>query len=490
MIIILSLAVIFSGFFELFLRLKSIWPKRKIYGWIIFLIVLMLNGWLLIGYGNRLWVISISIVSLYRLFNVYRITESRIQSEYLRSIVKSTSIRLMVFQLVVMISGILFSIILKNNQDQWDILGATNFLLSFGLFITIRRQLKISQRIALSTILIDKKAPTLTVAIPARNESDSLNNCLISLLSCDYPKLEIMVLDDQSTTQRTSEVIRSFAHQGVVFIAGAPVKKGWLAKNWAYEQLLEAANGDIILFCGADTRFTKESLKFLVSSLVSRHKSVISILPKNDVPQRMYSRFFQPLRYAWEVALPRRKLQRPPVLSTCWLAKRSYLVSKGGFKAVTNRVVPESYFAKLSTEEDGYSFSAYDGVLSNKPLADLVETALRLRYPQLRRRPELVALITMIELWFMLSILALVIYGIIIFQPFLFILSLISIIIYSYVFGTIAKITYRQKVLFSYVFWPFYLVLDIYLMHLSMFKYEFGEVLWKGRSVVSTVMDN
>jgi len=490
MFIILCLAVIFSGFLELAIRIKLFWPKRRIYGWLIFLIVLVLSGTLLIEYGNRLWVVLIAIISLYRLFNIYRITRSRIQPKYLRAIVKLTSFRLMAFQFVVMILGLLFSVILKNDQIQWDIMAAIGLLLALGLFVTIRRQRKISQRIALSTILIDKQAPTLTVAIPARNETDSLNDCLISLLACDYPKLEIMVLDDQSTTRRTSEVIRSFAHQGVVFIAGEPVKDGWLAKNWAYQQLLEAANGDVVLFCGADTRFTKESLKFLVSSLVSRHKAVISILPKNDIPNRMYGRFFQPLRYAWEIALPRRKFQRPPVLSTCWLAKRAYLIDKGGFKGVTNRVVPESYFAKLSIQEDGYSFSAYDGVFSSKPIADLVETALRLRYPQLRRQPELVALITIIELLLMLATLVLLIYGIIIFQPLLFILSLCSLIIYGYLFGTIAGITYRQKVLSSYVFWPLYIVLDIYLMHLSMFKYEFGKVLWKGRSVVSSVMDN
>src|SRR4029077_9013676 len=56
--------------------------------------------------------------------------------------------------------------------------------------------------------------PTVTVAIPARNEDAQLDQCLQSLLAGDYPKLEIIVLDDCSQ-DRTSEIIRRFAHDGV-----------------------------------------------------------------------------------------------------------------------------------------------------------------------------------------------------------------------------------------------------------------------------------
>jgi glycosyltransferase involved in cell wall biosynthesis len=486
----LIIILLASGILELILTFKPIWSMRRYFVWLISLLVLAINCLIIVLYGHRfLWLFFLAFFSLYRLFNLYRMTNSHIQSEHLRFITRTTLIRLWFFQIALIAIGIIFTdyVRIYNNQ-RWFLFGLFNVILSVIVLATVSRQSKISRRIGANAVLVDAAVPTLTVAIPARNETDNLNECLISLLASDYPKLEIMVLDDQSTVQRTSEIIRSFAHAGVVFIAGRPANKGWLAKNWAYEQLLEEANGDIILFCGADTRFNRDSLRFLVSSLINRQKSVISILPKNSLPNSNYGKLFQPLRYAWEIALPRRKIQRPPVLSTCWLARRNYLVSRGGFKAVTNRVVAESYFAKSALENDGYSFFLYDGVLSDKPLVYQKETAVRLRYPQLHQKPELVSLTTLLEIVAVLGPWLLLMYGIINLQPLFLSLGFLSIVMFAYSFAIITKITYRRRILLSYTFWPAYILLDIYLLHVSMWRYEFGEILWKNRSVTSTIM--
>lgn len=479
----LILILIASGLFELGLTIKPLWPIRFYCGWLIFLVILVVTVWLLFIDSNKLWILILVFIAIYRLFNLYRMIYSPAQHDHLRHITNLTSFRLWLFQLGIILFGYILTNSVLMHKQQWILLTIINLALALVLLTTIKRQQKIARRIGDCTALVDRDLPTLTVAIPARNETDTLNECLISVLASDYPKLEVMVLDDQSTIKRTSEIIRSFAHEGVLFIAGQKLEKGWLAKNWAYQQLLESANGDIILFCGADTRFSQQSLRFLISSLVSRQKSVISILPKNNLPSTIYGGLFQPLRYAWEIALPRRGLHRPPVLSTCWLASRKYIKSKGGFRAVANRVVAESYFAKISIDNDGYSFFAYDGILSDKPLADLKETAIRLRYPQLRRQPELVALITLVELAGILTAWPLFIYGVISLNPLILLFGLMAILVFSYAFATIATITYRKRIILSYLIWPAYIVLDIYLLHVSMWRYEFGEVLWKGRSV-------
>jgi glycosyltransferase involved in cell wall biosynthesis len=121
--------------------------------------------------------------------------------------------------------------------------------------------------------------------------------------------LEILVLDDCSQIKRTSEIIKAYAHDGVRFIDGQAPPEHWLAKNFAYQQLADQANGDLILFCGVDTQFSPDSLRAIVEVMLKKNKSMISFIPKNiQLGQRFESIILQSLRYAWELALPRRFL--------------------------------------------------------------------------------------------------------------------------------------------------------------------------------------
>ncbi len=487
MVISISLILI-CGLLEIVISYGLLFSYRRLISLILFVLLVLANGVLLYYGANRLWVIVLLYLSIYRLFNIYRIGYSKIQIEHLKHIVRKSAYRLLGFQLVILMVGALLTNVFVIHRLRWIILSSMQLLIGLVLLGSTLRHKNVTRRIRLNTPLLESNAPTLTVAIPARNETEDLYDCLLSLVACDYPKLEILVLDDNSTTRRTPEIIRSFAHDGVEFISGKPVEQGWLAKNWAYQQLLEAANGDIVMFCGVDTRFSKESLKFLVSALINRKKQMISILPKNTLMSGQINKLLQPLRYAWEICLPRRGIQRPPVLSTCWLAGRSFINDCGGFKAISRRVVCESYFARRAANNDGYSFFQYDEVISNKKPIDELETALRLRYPQLHRQPEFVALVSLLEIGGILSSLIILISALFVLAWTLIITSVLSIIVFSIVFGLACKITYRITMVGGFLSWPLAGILDIYLQHLSMWRYEFGTVLWKGRSVAPPVM--
>ena len=90
---------------------------------------------------------------------------------------------------------------------------------------------------------LDSEYPSVSVCIAARNETHALAQCLERVLKSDYPKLEILVLDDSSTDD-TSLIIKSFASAGVRFIPGAALPSGWLGKNHAYQTLIDEARGD------------------------------------------------------------------------------------------------------------------------------------------------------------------------------------------------------------------------------------------------------
>lgn len=376
----------------------------------------------------------------------------------------------------------------------WLLFLALQLILAALLLTTTVRHALSMRPGKISQWLGDTELPTLTVAIPARNETDDLQTLLDSLVASTYPKLEILVLDDCSTLKRTPEIIRSFAHEGVRFLQGEPPKDGWLAKNQAYQQLLEAANGELVLFCGADVQFEPQTLKNLVMMMLEKKKSMMSVMPRNILPRflQLDASLIQPMRYAWEVALPRKLFNRPPVLSTCWIARRDILLASGGFSAVSRSIVPESYFARQTVPHDGYGFrytNSAIGLISHKALSDQRDTATRTKYPQLHRKPEWVLLLTLGELFglvmpFMFLIAGIMYSGLSI----VLLLSALTCVLLVIWYLTVCAMTYRQPDLRSVVSLPFAALLDVAMLNYSMLKYEFSVVLWKDRNVCIPVM--
>ena len=79
--------------------------------------------------------------------------------------------------------------------------------------------------------------PAVSVIVPARNEESRIGDCLRSLLRQDYPKLEILVVDDCST-DRTAEVVQEIGgrDERVRLIRGRTPPPGWLGKPHAIWQ--------------------------------------------------------------------------------------------------------------------------------------------------------------------------------------------------------------------------------------------------------------
>ena len=71
---------------------------------------------------------------------------------------------------------------------------------------------------------------TVSVIVPVRNEEASLSDCLSSLVAQNGVVFEIIVIDDHST-DRTSEIASSFAKSGVKLITAPPLPNGWTGKN-------------------------------------------------------------------------------------------------------------------------------------------------------------------------------------------------------------------------------------------------------------------
>lgn len=102
-----------------------------------------------------------------------------------------------------------------------------------------------------------KWEPTVTVLIPAFNESEYIAACIESVLALDYPKekLEIIVLDDGST-DNTAEIASRYAKKGVKVI-----RKKNTGKADTLNQGIRIAKGELIATLDADSYVSPYSLR-------------------------------------------------------------------------------------------------------------------------------------------------------------------------------------------------------------------------------------
>src|SRR5215218_165921 len=123
--------------------------------------------------------------------------------------------------------------------------------------------------------------PPVTVIIAAYNEERDLARKLENTLALDYPKekLEILVTSDCST-DRTDEIVRSFAARGVRLHR----QEERLGKTAAQNAAVEKANGEILLFSDATTHYADSSVSHGTRSywnyefLLKKHESAITSL--------------------------------------------------------------------------------------------------------------------------------------------------------------------------------------------------------------------
>lgn len=119
-------------------------------------------------------------------------------------------------------------------------------------------------------------APKVSLLIPARDEEENLAILMPMLAALDWPALEILILDDESR----DGTARIAASGRARLLDGRPLPAGWLGKNWACQQLAEAATGEILVFCDADVRPAPDAIAATVGCLRAYRADAATGLPR------------------------------------------------------------------------------------------------------------------------------------------------------------------------------------------------------------------
>jgi glycosyltransferase involved in cell wall biosynthesis len=482
--IFLIYAVATSAFCSLIASLiciikPNIFAKGAIY--IISVLNLSSLFWLY-SYGLGISVYVLATLSIFITINFLRFGSTRTERKELRnSIWLNTGLLLLglslIFSLEIQITQSLnFSLFV-------DSVIGISFIGSITALVNIIRTISKSRLYKTPKLSLAQK-PTVTVAIAARNEDKALTDCINAVLSSDYDKMEVLVLDDCST-DGTGSLMSFYANHGVRFISGQEPPLGWLGQNWAYERLSQEASGDYILFLGVDTKISPRTISRIVQYAKFYTYKMISVQPM-FLHLDFWPQLLQPLRLLWQTTF-RNLLKRPPVSSSLWMIEKKALKDFGGFTELAKKVNPEKAIATKLYESDAYFYAfanADDGVIARKKLSSLWDSAIRSYYPHIGKNPAFVCYTIL------LIIAALV-------APALGLIEAVTTQQYtlSVIFGVIATIIWwichlilvtrvNPSGWFLAIFnLPIMIIVEVGLSLTSMFKYEFGKITWKGRNI-------
>jgi len=212
-----------------------------------------------------------------------------------------------------------------------------------------------------------KTFPRSSVLVPARNEEDTINPCISSLLAQDYPNFQVIVLNDNST-DGTAAILNELCRcdSRLKIINGQPLPPDWLGKHWACHQLYRAADGELLMFTDADTVHTPDTLRCAAAALLEEKADMLSILPRHNlgsVAEKLIMPIFALGAFA-NIPLPARLRPGSTKLVSSsgklmLLRRRSY-ENAGGFQSIRQSVLDDLQLAERISLL-GMRYRVFDG---------------------------------------------------------------------------------------------------------------------------------
>jgi len=134
------------------------------------------------------------------------------------------------------------------------------------------------------TPLPDADCPRVSILVAARDEAAKLPEALPTLLAQDYPRYEVIVVDDRSR-DATREILDEFSRADkklkVLHLTDLP--NGWLGKPHALATAYGEATGDWLVFSDADVRFAPDLLRRALALVLQRRWDHLTLLGTMDL---------------------------------------------------------------------------------------------------------------------------------------------------------------------------------------------------------------
>ena len=219
-----------------------------------------------------------------------------------------------------------------------------------------------------------KVYPKVSIIIPAYNEEKTIRGCLQSILNQDYPRYEVVVVDDGSTdnTLKEAEKLESL---GVKVIHQENRGKANALNNG-----IKNSNGEIIITVDADTRLQRETLKKLCSRFMIDFNlgAVAGNIKVNPAPGILNA--LQAMEYTTGINLTRKAesmLKCVMIVPGPIAALRREAIEKAGL--FSDDTFAEDFDITMKTLEEGYKVEFEDEAIAYTDAPKNLEDLLKQR---------------------------------------------------------------------------------------------------------------
>jgi glycosyltransferase involved in cell wall biosynthesis len=127
--------------------------------------------------------------------------------------------------------------------------------------------------------------PKLSVIITAKDEANTIEHALQTILNTDYPDFEIIIVNDRSDDD-TGKIIDTFAeqHPQIVPIHIATLPANWIGKVHALHTATAKAKGEWLLFTDADVHHHPTLWQRAIELATSKQCAHLALLPNVPTP--------------------------------------------------------------------------------------------------------------------------------------------------------------------------------------------------------------
>lgn len=204
-----------------------------------------------------------------------------------------------------------------------------------------------------------EELPFLSVLIAAKDEEANIATAVRTMLDQDYPRFELIVIDDRST-DRTAEILESIRSQEnddrLKVIHIKELREGWFGKNNAMQTGVQAAKARWLCFGDADCRQTsRKTLSAAVRYAQANKIDLLSVLPELET-HSIWERIVQPVCGAVMVYWFQPGRVNDPERVEAYANGAFMLMTRqcydiiGGHEAVRTEVNEDMHMARLAKE--------------------------------------------------------------------------------------------------------------------------------------------
>ena len=198
-----------------------------------------------------------------------------------------------------------------------------------------------------------RKWPILDIFIPVKDEAATINQCLKSVTSQDYPHTNILVVNDRST-DATAEAVAAFQqlHPLVRRVDIQSLPPGMYGKPHALHSVANQLSGELVAFVDSDLHLQPHCLRTLAHCLLDNNLDWVATMGKPGI-SRFWESLLVPIlgaiSFAW---YDPRKISDPKwpnaIGSALMVCRRSSYEAIGGHGCVINAYDEDSELIRIA----------------------------------------------------------------------------------------------------------------------------------------------